>query len=297
MLPTSAVSGFYFGHRDSQYFGVARIGRDQLEEYAARRGVDDRAGRALAAAEPRLEPSSAARLARGQARCFALAPRSVLLSLLLLALARSRQLARERDRARAGRRRAGAARRRGRARDPHAHQARLARLLAEPGRCRPADGRAMAAAARASRSAPLRYPVPSRLTVAGLDELCLRARLCGAGAAEGAGGRARHDADPRRGALARLHRQGLRARAGRAFARPAGRQRARPTARSSTNGGARCRGRWRRSAHFAVARRQAARRHPAAGERRRSASPISSRSTDGAVDYAAPQASAARATR
>ena len=40
MLPTSAVSGFYFGHRDSQYFGVARIGRDQLEDYADRRGVD-----------------------------------------------------------------------------------------------------------------------------------------------------------------------------------------------------------------------------------------------------------------
>jgi 5-methyltetrahydrofolate--homocysteine methyltransferase len=39
MLPTSAVSGFYFAHRDSQYFGVARIGRDQLEDYAARRGV------------------------------------------------------------------------------------------------------------------------------------------------------------------------------------------------------------------------------------------------------------------
>jgi 5-methyltetrahydrofolate--homocysteine methyltransferase len=39
MWPTSAVSGFYFGHRDSQYFGVARIGRDQLEEYAGRRGV------------------------------------------------------------------------------------------------------------------------------------------------------------------------------------------------------------------------------------------------------------------
>ena len=39
MLPTSAVSGFYFGHRDSQYFGVARIGRDQLEDYAVRRGV------------------------------------------------------------------------------------------------------------------------------------------------------------------------------------------------------------------------------------------------------------------
>jgi len=40
MLPTSAVSGFYFGHRDSQYFGVARIGEDQLTEYASRRGVD-----------------------------------------------------------------------------------------------------------------------------------------------------------------------------------------------------------------------------------------------------------------
>jgi 5-methyltetrahydrofolate--homocysteine methyltransferase len=39
MLPTSAVSGFYFAHRDSQYFGVARIGRDQLEDYAERRGV------------------------------------------------------------------------------------------------------------------------------------------------------------------------------------------------------------------------------------------------------------------
>jgi 5-methyltetrahydrofolate--homocysteine methyltransferase len=40
MLPTAAVSGFYFGHPDSEYFGVARIGRDQLEEYAVRRGVD-----------------------------------------------------------------------------------------------------------------------------------------------------------------------------------------------------------------------------------------------------------------
>ncbi|KQN40343.1 methionine synthase [Sphingomonas sp. Leaf407] len=39
MLPTAAVSGFYFGHPDSAYFGVARIGRDQLTDYAARRGV------------------------------------------------------------------------------------------------------------------------------------------------------------------------------------------------------------------------------------------------------------------
>jgi 5-methyltetrahydrofolate--homocysteine methyltransferase len=40
MLPASAVSGFYFAHPESSYFGVARIGNDQLEEYAARRGVD-----------------------------------------------------------------------------------------------------------------------------------------------------------------------------------------------------------------------------------------------------------------
>ncbi|UUY00294.1 methionine synthase [Sphingomonas sp. J315] len=39
MLPTAAVSGFYFGHPQSEYFGVARVGRDQLEEYAGRRGV------------------------------------------------------------------------------------------------------------------------------------------------------------------------------------------------------------------------------------------------------------------
>lgn len=39
MLPTAAVSGFYFGHPQAEYFGVARVGRDQLEEYAVRRGV------------------------------------------------------------------------------------------------------------------------------------------------------------------------------------------------------------------------------------------------------------------
>ena len=51
MLPTAAVSGFYFGHPEASYFGVARIGRDQLEDYAARRGVD------LQAAERWLRPN------------------------------------------------------------------------------------------------------------------------------------------------------------------------------------------------------------------------------------------------
>jgi 5-methyltetrahydrofolate--homocysteine methyltransferase len=44
MLPTAAVSGFYFGHPQAEYFGVARIGDDQVADYAARRALDlDRA--------------------------------------------------------------------------------------------------------------------------------------------------------------------------------------------------------------------------------------------------------------
>ncbi|WP_296678478.1 methionine synthase [Novosphingobium sp.] len=41
MWPTAAVSGFYFAHPQSEYFGVARIGRDQLTDYAARRGIEE----------------------------------------------------------------------------------------------------------------------------------------------------------------------------------------------------------------------------------------------------------------
>jgi len=39
MIPISAVSGYYFAHPDAQYFGVARIGHDQVEDYARRRGI------------------------------------------------------------------------------------------------------------------------------------------------------------------------------------------------------------------------------------------------------------------
>ncbi|HVI98774.1 MAG TPA: methionine synthase [Sphingomonas sp.] len=39
MVPTAAVSGFYIGHGQAEYFGVARIGEDQVEDYAARREV------------------------------------------------------------------------------------------------------------------------------------------------------------------------------------------------------------------------------------------------------------------
>ena len=54
MTPAAAVSGLYFGHPDSKYFAVGRLGRDQVEDYAARKGIDGGGGRALAAAEPRV---------------------------------------------------------------------------------------------------------------------------------------------------------------------------------------------------------------------------------------------------
>ena len=40
MLPAASVSGFYFWRPESAYFGLGRIGRDQLEEYAVRKGCD-----------------------------------------------------------------------------------------------------------------------------------------------------------------------------------------------------------------------------------------------------------------
>ena len=39
MLPTAAVCGYYFAHPEARYFGVGRIGRDQVADYARRRGV------------------------------------------------------------------------------------------------------------------------------------------------------------------------------------------------------------------------------------------------------------------
>jgi 5-methyltetrahydrofolate--homocysteine methyltransferase len=40
MYPAAAVSGFYFAHPQSTYFVVGKIGQDQLEDMAQRRGVD-----------------------------------------------------------------------------------------------------------------------------------------------------------------------------------------------------------------------------------------------------------------
>jgi 5-methyltetrahydrofolate--homocysteine methyltransferase len=53
MTPAAAVSGVYFAHPDSRYFSIGRIGRDQVEDYAVRKGVP------LAEAERWLRPNLA----------------------------------------------------------------------------------------------------------------------------------------------------------------------------------------------------------------------------------------------
>ncbi|HVW21902.1 MAG TPA: methionine synthase [Opitutaceae bacterium] len=50
MTPASSVSGWYFNHPDSKYFGVGKLGRDQVEDYARRKGFS------LAEAEKWLGP-------------------------------------------------------------------------------------------------------------------------------------------------------------------------------------------------------------------------------------------------
>ena len=39
MFPTAAVSGWYFAHPESKYFAVGKIGADQVEDYAERKGI------------------------------------------------------------------------------------------------------------------------------------------------------------------------------------------------------------------------------------------------------------------
>ena len=40
MWPGSSVSGLYLAHPDAHYFGVAKVERDQVEDYALRKGMD-----------------------------------------------------------------------------------------------------------------------------------------------------------------------------------------------------------------------------------------------------------------
>jgi 5-methyltetrahydrofolate--homocysteine methyltransferase len=39
MTPTASVSGYYFWHPEARYFGVGKLGRDQVEDYAKRKGL------------------------------------------------------------------------------------------------------------------------------------------------------------------------------------------------------------------------------------------------------------------
>ncbi|AYA37803.1 methionine synthase [Hymenobacter oligotrophus] len=39
MYPTASVSGFYYAHPDARYFGLGRIGKDQVEDLARRKGM------------------------------------------------------------------------------------------------------------------------------------------------------------------------------------------------------------------------------------------------------------------
>ena len=39
MLPAAAVSGWYFAHPQSRYFGVGKIAADQVSDYAQRQGI------------------------------------------------------------------------------------------------------------------------------------------------------------------------------------------------------------------------------------------------------------------
>jgi len=39
MWPASSVCGYYFSHPEARYFGVGKIGADQVRDYAARKGV------------------------------------------------------------------------------------------------------------------------------------------------------------------------------------------------------------------------------------------------------------------
>ena len=58
MWPGASVCGLYFSHPESHYFGVGKIERDQVEDYAAPQGLDGGGGRALARADPQLRSES-----------------------------------------------------------------------------------------------------------------------------------------------------------------------------------------------------------------------------------------------
>jgi len=61
MSPAASVSGIYLAHPDVRYFSVGRVGRDQVADYAARKGMPlaeaERWLRPILADEPQPEPA------------------------------------------------------------------------------------------------------------------------------------------------------------------------------------------------------------------------------------------------
>ncbi|HEY1073699.1 vitamin B12 dependent-methionine synthase activation domain-containing protein, partial [Brevundimonas sp.] len=61
MTPPASVSGLYFGHPGSHYFGVGKVDRDQIEDYAIRKGWDVETAERWLAPILNYEPGAAAR--------------------------------------------------------------------------------------------------------------------------------------------------------------------------------------------------------------------------------------------
>ena len=176
-------------------------------------------------------------------------------------------------------------------------RAGLARLLAQSGRRRPADAASNGSLPAGASVGPLRYPVPTRLIVAGLmnyvyeRDHAILARLKVPARASG------HAADSRRGCTGwpAPTRSACPNRARCRSTCRSGGARDRAT-RASTSGAGRCRARWPARRRFARERRPDRGRGPAAG-RSRIGEPYFFPADDGAGRLCRAAASAAMATR
>ena len=68
MWPGASVCGLYFSHPESHYFGVGKIERDQVEDYAAPQGLERRRSGALARADAQLRSAGGGAHRGGVAR-------------------------------------------------------------------------------------------------------------------------------------------------------------------------------------------------------------------------------------
>lgn len=79
MLPTAAVSGYYFSHPQSQYFVVGRLSREQVSDYARRKGVDRAQAERWLASNLDYDPFFASSFRDDRSRCTPLQLLPVLL--------------------------------------------------------------------------------------------------------------------------------------------------------------------------------------------------------------------------